>query len=303
MYEMAQTMANDTTSDTKIFLQQNINIGLHFIEDTLGSFYTDTIATLSTVASTSTYETPARFVRFREVYVTVSSIRYPLEEIHDERMWQRIMSRTSGQTSSIPEFIFSRKDQFEIYPTPSGVNTITMVYEASNKDLSVDDYATGTITTLTNGNDDVMGSSTAWVTGGVIAGRYFKINADGVWYKIETVTDATNIVLYKNYEGTSIAAGSSNYTIGEIPNIPPSIHNLPVFYALSQYYGGPKVDMDKSADYMDKFLGREKYIGTGLEAAKARWGKRYTSGVIRGARSLRKGIGLFNKNWQPRVIT
>ena len=304
MYELAQTMTNDTSTGALTYLKQNINIGLHFVEDALGSFYSQETATDSTTASTSTYQTPARFVRFNEVYITVSSVRYPIEQIYDERLWQTIKSRSSSQTSDIPQFMFTRKDTYEVYPTPAtSSNTITMIYEASNKDLTAADYTGGTITTLANASKAVTGSSTDWVTQGVIAGRWFKINADGVWYKIATVGSATSITLQKNFEGTAISAGTSAYTIGEIPNIPPSTHMLPVYYAVGQYYAGIKVDGDKSSEYMDMFFGRSKYKGSGLDAAKERWGHRYTSRVIRSQRRYRKGIGVINPNFYPTVIT
>lgn len=302
-YELAQTMANDTSSETLVLLKQGINIGLHLVEDALGSFYTQETATDVTALSTSVYQTPARFVRFNEVYITSNSIRYAPEVVYDERLWQQIKNRGGSVTGDIPQYIFAHKDTYEIYPTPATAsNVITMIYEASNKDLTADDYTTGTIATLANASKAVTGTSTDWVTGGVIAGRWLKINADGVWYKIATVGGATSITLQKNYEGTAISAGTSAYTIGEIPNIPPSTHMLPVFYSVSQYYSGVKVDSSKSADYMDQFLGRNRYVGTGLDAAKERWGHRYTSRVIRSQRRMRLGAGL-NPNFYPRVIT
>lgn len=302
-YGLCQKYCNDTSSDGLAFFKQHLNLGLHLVEDALGSFYTEETRTDTTTTS-DTYETPDNYVRFKDFYVTGSdSVRHHIlaeNEVKDESLWQELKSQPS--TADFPTHIFFRKDTYELYPTPATAGyTMTLRYEASNKDLSADDYTTGTILTLANAGTAVTGTNTpAWTS--VLIGRYFKIDAYPIWYKITAIGSTTTLTLQKKYQGIAIAAGSEAYTIGEMPNIPPSIHILPVYFACSAYFAGPKVDADKSAEYQAKFMGTGVYAGTGLNAAKERWGHRSTNKVIKGQRSLRRG-GIRNPNFYPTVIT
>lgn len=71
-------------------------------------------------------------------------------------------------------------------------------------------YSTGTATFAT-GSDTVEGAGgTAWVDA-TMAGGLIKSNTDGVWYKIESVTDADTLVLYAPY--IEAGGGGHDYTM------------------------------------------------------------------------------------------
>lgn len=292
-YTQCQDLAQDTDSDSLTFFKNNLNTGQRQLEVELGSFYTEETHTDTTVASDNSYKTPARYVRLKVGYVTVDSTRYPLEEVQDEDEWQSYQAAlSSSSTSDIAQKIFVRKDNYYLFPTPASAgNTITLIYEASSPILQNDDYTTGTITTLANAGTAVTASGSTFTA--AMAGRYFKINADGVWYKIASFGTTTTLTLDKPYEGTAISAGSSAYTIGEMPITPEDTHIIPVYYALWQYYQGFKQSTSKGAYY--KSLYEQE-----LARAKSSYARRYSSKYIPPS-SARGRKPVINPNWYPEL--
>lgn len=302
MYTQAQEEVSDEDSTVLTFLKRNINIGLHLLEAELGSFYTEETWSDTTVAGTFSYQAPDRFVRAKALYVTVGTRQYPVSQVFDESLWRQLQSSGNSVSNNIPQYYFVRRDTYELYPLPSeNGNVITMIYESSNKDLSADDYTTGTITTLANGGVAVTGSSTAFTS--AMIGRFLKINDYPIWYEISAVGSSTGLTLKKKYQGTSISAGTSAFTIGEFSRTPPSTHIIPVHYAIAQYYGGPKKDRVAAADFTDKYMGQGKYEGMGLKAAKATYGRRYSSKVIPNQKLIRMGTSIMNPNMFPQPLT
>jgi hypothetical protein len=165
-----------------------------------------------------------------------------------------------------------------------------MIYESGGKELTAEDYTTGTITTLANGAVAVTGSSSTWTS--AMAGRYIKITSDGQWYKIASFGTTTTLTLAKKYQGISIAAGSEAYKIGQMPNTPPSTHILPVYFASWRYYEGVKKDSKQADRFESNWL-------SGIKTAKATFGRRFSTKVIPSQRGIRKGLGLINPNYYP----
>ena len=291
LYSQFQDLAQDTNTDALTFAKTHINVGYHLIESELGSFYTEEEFTDLTEASVSSYPTPDQFIRLKVAYVTVSSIRYVMEEIFDEDEWQALKSSQANQTSNIAQYIIVRRDRFEIYPTPTTAgNTITLRAEAGSKDLSADDYTTGTITTLANGGTAVTASGSTFTS--AMAGRYLKITNHPVWIKIASFGTTTTLTLDKPYSGIAISAGSENYTIGEMPRIPESLHTSLVWYALKEYYEGFKQNEDKAKYYNNKFE-------FDLKRAKTTYSKRYSTNYIPGNRQKK----VMNSNLFPSGMT
>lgn len=294
-YELCQTMAQDTDSTSLVFFKQQVNLGQNILETELGSFYTEETYTDLTEASVNSYPTPDQFVRLKIAYVTVGSRRYVMEEVHDEEMWQAFQASASDTVSDIAHKIIVRRDRFEIFPTPSSANnTITLIYEASGKDLSFADYTAGTITTLAASGTAVTGSSTAWTS--AMIGRYFKIDSYPIWYKITAVGSATTLTLDKPYTGTAISAGTETYVIGEMPRTPASTHHIPVYYAMMNYYQGIKSNETRGSYF------RSLYEAD-MSRAKTTFSKRYSSNYIEGNRARRMNLRGINPNNYPNAIT
>jgi hypothetical protein len=289
-YSGIQTQAQDLTADydteSLTFLKNNINIGQRILETELGSFYTEELDTVTTVADTASYKTPVEFIRLKKAYITSGTTQHVMDEVFDEEEWRALKS--SSNSGDILQKIFIRRDNFEVYPTPATADlTITLIYEAGAKELIADDYTTGTITTLANASKAVTASGSTFTT--AMAGRYLRITNDGVWYKIATYGSATTLTLDKAYEGLSIAAGSEAFTIGQMPITPESTHHIPAYYAAFQYYLGFKQDQGKAKIY------RELYE-IDLARAKRTYGRRYSTKYISGRKRMATPI---NSNYPP----
>lgn len=269
-----QDLISDTTAATLVFLKRLGNAGYHSILADLGRPITEKTQTAATVASQQYYQLPSEALFVKSVTVTVSSIPYPLEEIPDQNSWDALNADLTS-TSNIPTYYFVRPGfgiagtEIGIFPKPTSTgNTITVIYESTDKDLSNDKYTTGTVT-LAEGEATVTGSGTTFTT--AMVGRYFKGDVDGVWYRIASYISATAIELENVYEGT--AGAGLSFTIAEIFNLPEDLHILPVYYAVSHYFD-IRGDTDKSLKFRSLYE-------IGLNAAKRRWATK-TRGVVVG---------------------
>lgn len=176
----------------------------------------------------------------REIAVIVSSKRYVPRLSPDRAHWD--MLNTNTITSDIPQWYFVFNGQLGLWPTPvTAGNTINVTQKSRVIDLSAADYTTGNIVSITNGALAVVGSGTAWTER--MVGRFIRFTysdtantGDGVWYEIAGVSSATALTLVRAYGGTSIAAGSASYTIGQMPLLPEDYHDLPWLSAASDYW-------------------------------------------------------------------
>lgn len=292
-----QNLAQDDSASALTFFKASYNVGQHILEAELGSFYTEENHTDITEDGVNSYPLPGQFIRLKTAYVTIGTTRYNLEQVFDEQKWQRLMSETSGIESDILTHIFIRRDRFEVYPYPatgngsSTGNTMTLIYEGGGKDLSFDDYITGTITTLANGSKAVTASGSTFTS--AMAGRYFKIDAYPAWYKIASFGTTTTLTLDREYQGVSIAAGTEAYTIGEMPRTPETTHQIPIWHAMMDYYQGFKQNEEKAKYYKALFE-------SDLKAAKVTYSKRYSTNYIPGNR---RANPVINPNHYPSGMT
>ena len=212
--------------------------------------------TVSTTASTQFTTLPYDCDQVREISVipTGSTTRYTPTEVASRREWDQLNLRSF--TSDIPERYFIFAGQVGLWPTPASTsNTIYVTQKTRVIDLSVADYTTGTIVSIANGASAVIGSGTSWTA--QMAGRWIRFTysdtantGDGMWYEISSVTDTTHLTLVRAYGGTSIAAGSATYTIGQMPLLPEAFHDLPWLWAAGTYW--QKEDDKRAASYFDQ---------------------------------------------------
>src|SRR3990167_5111762 len=276
-YELWQDLASDSNSTNLTMGKRLINVGQHKLEKAL-NFATEESRTYTTktdaIASTNymAYRLPENFNKLIYASVLVGSNNYRAEVIQDPDMWRDITFNVSS-TSDILQFIHIKRgtlDRFEIYPQPSSAQTLTLLYTAMGKDLVADDYTTGTITTLANGGIAVTASGSTFTSS--MAGRYFKINDDGEWYKIASFGTTTTLTLASKYQGIAISAGTSTYTIGQIPPTPEDTHILPVYFALWKYFLFRK-DRTQAREYRKEWF-------DGIEEAKGDSGNDEASQVL-----------------------
>jgi hypothetical protein len=190
------------------------------------------------------------------LYVTISSSRYTPTQVHSREEWDRLNQQV--QTSDIPTHFFLTNSTLELFPVPatSTSNAITFVYGRKQKDLSLADYTTGTITSIANGASAVIGSGTTWTA--KMANRWIRFTdsdtantGDGEWYEITSVTDTTHLTLDFLYNGTSISAGTATYTIGQVSLFPEAYQMIPLYRGLVHYFTSVVPDQTKSKLYND----------------------------------------------------
>lgn len=187
-----------------------------------------------------------------QVTVTIGSTKYTPKRVKTFEDWSRL-TQSTNTTSNTPEWWFPFNGTYSFYPAPSSAtaNAITETYEMSTKDLTIADYTTGTIVSITSGATTVTGSGTAWTS--QMAGRYIRITDGGTtnggdefWYEIASITSATVLELVVPYAGSSIAAGSATYIIGQVSIIPESFQLVPMFRAIENYFTYIQPDLDRA---------------------------------------------------------
>lgn len=252
LYTQVQNLTSDTTSGSltlfKSLINQTQNTLLAFRKD-----ITETSTTATTVAAQQAYYLPYNYGKMFYVTVTVGSIAYPVSPLEDDNLWYESNARSSSYKSDIPRFYRIFNDQIQIFPTPSSSgNTITMYYHKVMKDMTADDYATGTITTLANAGTAVTGSGTTWTA--AMVGRFMRITSDGYWYEIASRASNTSVTLKKAFQGTAISGGSEAYTIGELPIIPEAYHEMLIWRPAAIYWM-QRGDTNKSTMYWHMYDG------------------------------------------------
>lgn len=273
LYSKCQSITGDSTSASLTLFKYWLNRGIQKAYGILDTEYFNTSATDATADGTSSYPLPYNCEKMHSLKVTIGTKDYVVVEYPgDENSWIALCGGTStASESTYPTYYFPKRNTYEIWPTSSTDSyTITLRFKRNTKNLSQDDYTTGTIKTLANGGTAVTGDSTSWTA--AFVGRYFKIDADGYWYEITARTSNTAITLAREYGGTAIAAGSESYTIGEASLLPEGYQDLPLFYTLFRYFKFKK-RQDIATDYRGDWE-------SGLANLAADTGNLTTSGVL-----------------------
>ncbi len=230
--------------------------------------YTLSAAQVITTALVSQYYPyPVSSVSIEGMYITVGSVKFPLLLEPDLYSWEKL-NAIMIQASALPQFYFSRRDDFGIWPIPQTTYTGYISYHYRDRDLSVADYTSGTVT-VTSGSTTITGSSTTFTA--AMVGRWITITdtatpGQGYWYRVTAYTDATHISIYQPWSAAT-AAGVS-YRIGETPELPEEIHSSLVDGATADYYSGMRKDLTTAALFENKFWSGSpsnttRKIGTG----------------------------------------
>lgn len=244
---LAVSTTGSTNTTEQTLISQDLNDSIRTIATIRNGRWKwlETTENVSTQAGISTYEIPNGLRKVTNILVQVGGgstpVYYTPTPIFDQDKWNLIIASRLG-TSDVSLFTYIQNTQFLVAPTPATTGNIFILRGRVNvRDLSQADYSTGTITTTTNGGTAVVGSGTTWTS--AMAGQWIRITdgsatnlGDGYWYKIASVTDGTHLMLVKPYEGTSIAAGTASYIIGEMSPIPESYDMAPVYRAVALYW-------------------------------------------------------------------
>lgn len=252
-------------TDAMATIATNINDSINTICNLQGGKlrFLEATKEMLTVASQEAYQIPNGFRKIIDMYVTVgsgtSATIYMPEMVFDPTRWKLILAYRLG-TNDFPYFTYVENQQFKLQPIPStSGNTITIRGRLQIRDLSIEDYTTGTITSIANSGTAVVGSGTTWTED--MVGRYIQITnttaangGDGFWYQIGDFTDATHITLLKPYEGVSIVAGTAAYTIGQCSVIPQA-YDVGVVQRSAALWWDNQNDLQRGKTYWMKYDG------------------------------------------------
>lgn len=283
----------DETQDTSTANVTRGNRYMNMVHRNILSYWNwpflETSATASTVASQQAYTFGYNFKRVKSVSVTVDDIVYPMKEVPDWDYWTWLNQYGSTQTSDIAQFYFVDDTEVQIYPVPASAgNTVTVIFEKQIKDLSVEDYTTGTASIVTaTSKYAIAGGSTVWTA--AMIGRYFKFDTDDWWYKVATRTSNTAITISRAFGSPDVSGDT--YVIGEMPSIPEDFHDLIWLGAAGRYWTLKKED-NHAAFYLRQFK-------DGMEKMKQRYGYKSTGQYI----SSYRLIGVNDSNNPPPVAT
>lgn len=293
--DLYEKLTNNSETANRTLGGTFLNEGIRMMLGSISWPFLEATTTISTVDGTQSYTLPADLGKIVNVTVTVGTYRYTPRQIFSQDEWDMLNSPT-GVEQDNTSYFYVFAGVLYLWPTPgTNGNTITVNYLKNVRDLVDEDYTTGTITSISNGATTVEGSSTSWTAG--MADKYIRITSgnaaglgDGIWYPISSITDSDTLELGKNYQGTTLAAATAGYTIGDVMIIPENYQLGPVYYAASEYWR-----MNGDAGRADRF--EDKYLKL-MEQMRDDEGKKTTDP------SIDEGYGspsVINPNLNPTV--
>ncbi len=235
------------------------------IRSKLGTYVTERTRTTKTVAGQQYYYKPPGVSSIETVTYTHGGLVLPLTPIHSRQRWDEL---NSTAISGLPQHFFDRPDDFGIWPIPNDVGTLSMTFHWRDRTPSQADYTTGTVS-VTQGETTVTGSGTAFTAS--MIGRWFKLDANGFWYRIADYVSATELTLETAYDG--VTESGASYVIGETPEIPEEGHILLADGVTAMWFDGPRKDPDSAARWWNQFW-------TGNKVNSQRNPRNVTGGLI-----------------------
>lgn len=179
--------------------------------------FLDKERTATSVASQQQYRLPVDYDRLLDFWTVVGGVTYYPDEVTDLGYWSYLNGTST--ISDITTHFTIIEDYIYLYPTPSSTSVaLHLFYHRGPREMSVDDYTTGTLT-VAAASRTVNGSGTTWTS--AMANRWIKIN--GLWYEIESVSSTTQLTLAK---ASHADASGATYKIGEMSVLPKQFHDL-----------------------------------------------------------------------------
>lgn len=270
----ATNLSQNTSTANTALMAQLINDSLRYL--TTKFFFDEKTYNTVTVAQQQFYNMPPQWKILVNLTVNIGSVLWLPKVCPNRDYWDSLNVIQFYQ--DFPSFYFIWNNQVGIFPTPaSSGNTIAMNYKVRLTDLSQADYTTGTVSVTTN-TTTVTGSGTSWTTS--MAGRWIQItenstsnttSGDENWYQIDSVTNATTLVLKGKYTGATVSGGA--YTIGEMPILAEDYHDLAMYRALWIYFTSIVPDATRAKMYKEMY-------DIGYEVLNSQFGSKTTSVVL-----------------------
>lgn len=268
---------DQASPDASIIADFNANLGNRYqmVLARMRDYETQKDITQQTVAGQQYYSYPSGIVNIEAVVVTIGAVHYPMTVVNSQWQWNWL-NALQVQPTAIPQFIFPRQSDYGIYPIPQTSNyPITFSYHYRDRNLSIEDYTTGTVT-VTNNSPTITGSGTTFTP--AMAGRWFEVTdptepGQGYFYRIGAVPDAATLTLEANFSGATNAG--LTYLVGQTPEYPEEGHILMVDGPTADFYSGIRADIATATWYNNKF-----YTGDGQNNSRDYGLATITGGLI-----------------------
>lgn len=212
------------------------------------------------------YPLPPNYSKLKSITIQVGNLQWTLSEILTTAEWNQL--NVFPYYADIPYnfFIYPGGDhgaQIGIWPIPATTgNVITFSYKYRVPDLSIPDYATGTVS-VDSKTQAITGTTTSFAvsTNAQNESRWVQIpqpTGDNLWYQIQSIDSGTGLTLYQPYQGINVT--NSGYTIGQMPILPEDFHDLLVYNPLYIYYSSISPDATKAANFKELYDERLKLL-------------------------------------------
>lgn len=202
--------------------------------------------TILTVSNQNGYQIPNKFRKVMSSYIQIpdsNGVIYRPLKVYSEDDWELILQSKLGYSDTVRyQFIDNKAREIKYQPIPATTgNWIVIRGRLKITDLTRDDYTTGSIVSATIATTTITGTGTSWNSSMVgswiqIAQTATSVSGDGLWYEIASVTSTTVLELVKPYQGTTFAAATLVYTIGQTYPIPEEYDMAPLYRALALYW-------------------------------------------------------------------
>ena len=284
--DFLENTGNPGSTDTTLvaFFDRHLGPKYQLILSESTNHQTQKSQTASTVADQQYYHYPPGVVDLENARIASGSQTFPMDVVSSTARWNWLNSLT--YSGSIPEFIFPRRDDFGVWPIPSGANTITFDYHYRDRNLTTADYTAGTVAVTLN-STTITGTDTTWTA--AMVGRWFLATTarHGYEYRIAAFNSTTSLTLESVYEGDT--ENGLSYRIGESPEIPEEGHILLSQGVTADWYAGPGQDITKGTWWNNVFWTGDgnnnsrsvEDTNGGLLGLKKRYAQRANSRVIR----------------------
>jgi len=241
------TISNDAAAANATLGKSLINIGTRKILAMRDWLFFRGQRAYTSIASTQAYALPDNCWRVYGIKSYDGSLYYYPKEIRDRKIWVNLNRTTVS--SNIPQYFFVDEiaKKFEVWPIPTSTAVTYYLYFGKKfVDMtSSNDYTTGTVSIP-------LASTTATGVTGVftaaMVGRYLLLNDfrnEIVGYTSGTVITVANQV--------AVAVSGASTDIAECIPLPDGFEDLPLWFALWQYYLKREKARDSAKAYKEMF--------------------------------------------------
>jgi hypothetical protein len=242
IYERLQNQTGDDSSAQLTIFKQDINLTQHAMIGNHPWKFLEFTADITTVADTGSYDLPASVRKIVSAVVLDSDgeVDQNPNPIEDPLFYEELLRRKSGSSDITQYFYLEGSSTLKIWPNfDTAGRTIRIRGRKNVVDMTRADYTTGTIVSITSGAKALVGSGTSWLGRKPLGNQAIRIDettGDLRWYPINAIGSDTAITLQVPYLGTTIAAGTETYKIGEMPIVPEAYQMALVYRPLALYY-------------------------------------------------------------------